>query len=273
MRFSKKLFLAIRSFTSRRLKVLAYHGVTSSAASFYNVSTGQFREQMSVLKERNYRVLPLREAVERLYSNRLDKKSIVLTFDDAHESIIDNAVPCLLELGFPASVFVPTSRLGPSDASWGKDKKNNTLDWDQLASLPNSGIDIHSHSVSHVDLTALDSRQLEYELRHSLETLRGRFGDGDYYLAYPFGRKNQNVVSMARTVRYKGAFGFGSVLSNWRQTDPYRLKREAVLATTTIGQFRRKIDASYDLIRCLRVHPALELKRLIERLAAKSGGE
>ena len=273
MRFSKKLLSAIRSFTNRRLKVLAYHGVTSSAPSLYNVSTGQFREQMSVLKERNYRVLPLCEAVERLYSNRLDKKSIVLTFDDANESIIDNAVPCLLELGFPASVFVPTGRVGANDVSWRKDKKNNTLDWDRLASLPNRGIDIHSHSVSHVDLTALDSRQLEYELRHSLETLRGRFGDSDYYLSYPFGRKNQNVASMARTVGYKGAFGFGAVLSNWRQTNPYQLKRETILATTTIGQFKRKIDTSYDLIRCLRVHPAQELKRLVERITSKLGGE
>ncbi len=273
MRFSKKVFLAIRSFASRRLKVLAYHGVTSGAPRFYDVSKRQFREQMRLLKEGNYRVLPLCEAVERLYSNRLDKKSIVLTFDDAHESIIDNAVPCLLELGFPASVFVPTSRPGPGDASSGKDKKNNTLDWDQLGSLPDCGIDIHSHSVSHVDLTALDSRQLEYELRHSLETLRGRFGDSDYYLAYPFGRKNQDVASMAKTVRYKGAFGFGAVLSNWRQTDPYQLKRETVLATTTIEQFKRKIDTSYDLIRSLRVHPAQELKRLLEKSTAKLGGE
>jgi peptidoglycan/xylan/chitin deacetylase (PgdA/CDA1 family) len=196
-----------------------------------------------------------------------------LTFDDARESIIENAVPCLLELGFPASIFVPTGWPGPIDTFSRGDKKNRTLDWDQLSSLPKNGIDIHSHSVNHVDLTALDLKQLEYELRHSLETLRFRFGDRDYYLAYPFARKNQNVLDMARTVQYKGAFGFGAVLSNWRQTNPYQLKREAVLSTTTIEEFKRKIDTSYDLIRSLRIHPAQQLERLLEKLTAKLGGK
>jgi len=269
VRFSKKVFLAIRNFASRRLKVLAYHGVTSSAPSFYDVSNRQFREQMCLLKEGNYRVLPLCEAVERLYSNRLDKKSIVLTFDDAFKSVMENAVPCLLEFGFPASIFVPTGRAAPSNTSSESDKKNHTLDWAQLSSLPKHAFEIHSHSVSHVDLTALNLKQLEYELRHSLEMLRFHFGDRDYYLAYPFGAKNQNVLDMARTVRYKGAFGFGAVLSNWRQTDPYQLKRESILSTTTIEEFKRKIDTSYDLIRSLRVHPAQESKRLLGKLTAK----
>lgn len=200
VRFSKKVFLAIRSFASRRLKVLAYHGVTSSAPEYYDVSKKQFREQMCLLKEGNYRVLPLCEAVERLYSDRLDKKSIVLTFDDAHESIMENAVPCLLELGLPASIFVPTGRARPINTFSGGNKKTHSLDWAQLSSLSKHAFEIHSHSVSHVNLTVLNSKQLEYELRHSLEMLRFHFGDRDYYLAYPFGAKNQNVLDMARAV-------------------------------------------------------------------------
>ncbi len=273
MKFTKQVFQAVRSFAHRRLKVLVYHGVTLSVSNMYEVSKRQFRKQMFLLKEKHYRVLPLCEAVERLYSDCLDKKSIVLTFDDAHESIMENAVPCLLELGFPACIFVPTGRPAPNDTCSRPDKKDHTLSWAQLSSLSKDGIAIHSHSVSHVDLTALDLRQLEYELRHSLDTLRFHFGDSDYYLAYPFGRKNQDVSDMARTVQYKGAFGFGAVLSNWRKTDAYQLKREAVLSTTTIDEFKRKIDTSYDIIRSLRVHPAQELEWLFEKLTVKLSGK
>ena len=262
MRFSKKAFMAICSFVSRRLKVLAYHGVTSGKPNMYDVSKEQFREQMFLLKENRYRVLPLCRAIDRLYNGSLEKKSVILTFDDAHESIMDNAVPCLLELGFPASVFVPTGRADKIGECGRREERHPTLDWDQLSELYRRGIDIHSHSVSHVDLAALNLRQLEYELRHSLEMLRSRFGDGDYYLAYPFGMQNQDVSDMARSVGYKGAFGFGATLSNWWRTDRYQLRRVAVLSTTTIGEFKRKINSLYDPIRFLGVHSGRQVKRL-----------
>ena len=228
---------------------------------------------MFLLKEEGYHVLPLCRAIERMYNDSLEKNSIVITFDDGPESILENAVSCLLELYFPASIFVPTGLPGQIVTAAHGNKRKRVLDWDQLALLHKNGIDIHSHSVSHKDLTTLGLEQLEYELRHSLETMRLHFGDRDYYLAYPFGMVNQDVLDMVRTVEYKGAFCFGNVLSNWRHTDAYQLKRERVLSTTTIQQFHRKIDTSYDLIRFAHVHSAHQLERLLKMITSKVGAK
>ncbi len=80
------------------------------------------------------------------------------------------------------------------------------LDWDDLARLADAGIDIESHGASHAILTGLPDEAVERELRTAraqlLERGHGRHG----LLAYPSGRYDERVRSIAGRLGHAGAF-------------------------------------------------------------------
>jgi peptidoglycan/xylan/chitin deacetylase (PgdA/CDA1 family) len=64
-----------------------------------------FSAQMDMIG-RNFRVLPLREAVQRLRSGSLPARSVCITFDDGYANNCDVALPILKARSIPATVFV-----------------------------------------------------------------------------------------------------------------------------------------------------------------------
>lgn len=95
-----------------RLLILCYHGVSIddehrwSPQFFMNPEL--FEERLTMLKEGGYTVLPLGDAVERLYANTLPERSVCLTFDDGLFDFQARAFPLLQQYGFPATVYLTT---------------------------------------------------------------------------------------------------------------------------------------------------------------------
>jgi peptidoglycan/xylan/chitin deacetylase (PgdA/CDA1 family) len=58
------------------------------------------------------RVLPLSEAVERLFSTSLPPRAACITFDDGYANNLTNAAPILAARQLPATVFVSTGFIG-----------------------------------------------------------------------------------------------------------------------------------------------------------------
>lgn len=63
---------------------------------------------MQLLKDSNCTVLPLAEAVRRLYSQDLPERCVALTFDDGNHDFYSGAWPILREFGFPVTVYLST---------------------------------------------------------------------------------------------------------------------------------------------------------------------
>src|SRR4029453_9293701 len=57
-------------------------------------------------------VLPLAEAVERLYAGTLPPRAACITFDDGYRNNLTVAAPILRARGLPATVFVSTGYIG-----------------------------------------------------------------------------------------------------------------------------------------------------------------
>src|SRR5262245_35371084 len=68
----------------QRLVILAYHGVALSDEHLFNgsmfVPADFFRDRLELLRKSRSVVLPLGEAVERLYANGLPDRAVVITF-------------------------------------------------------------------------------------------------------------------------------------------------------------------------------------------------
>ena len=95
-----------------RLLILAYHGISLEDEHEWDpalfMEQGVFRRRLQLLRKWNCSVLPLGEAVERLYAGTLPENAVVLTFDDGFYNFYKAAQPILREFNFPATVYVTT---------------------------------------------------------------------------------------------------------------------------------------------------------------------
>lgn len=256
-----KALKGITSLLKPRFKIITYHGVPKSNPEDYEISLENFTNQMAYLSDEGYNVIPLHQAFLRLYNGTIGSKTVVITFDDGHESIWDNAIPILKQYSFPSTIFIPTGLVGKIDnTSEFRGLPRKISNWDTiLENYNNKGVSIGGHSVSHCNLCNLTNQELEEEIHASYEALSNQLGHNNYYFAYPFGLLNDNVKKTLENSKYCGALCFGSVLSNSQNTDPYLLKREKILSTTTITDFSKIIDINSDLPRAIK---ALQKKYL-----------
>lgn len=96
----------------QRLLILAYHGISVGDEHLWNSSqympADVLRARFELLKKSNCAVLPLDEAVERLYANDLPDRAVVITFDDGTSDFYRRAFPVIQEFGFPVTLYLTT---------------------------------------------------------------------------------------------------------------------------------------------------------------------
>ncbi|MCA1636366.1 MAG: polysaccharide deacetylase family protein [Acidobacteria bacterium] len=96
----------------RRLLILAYHGVSLDDEHLWDGSmympAEMFRERMRLLRDSGATVLPLGEALARLYADDLPERSVALTFDDGAHDFAARAFPIIEEFGLPVTLYLTT---------------------------------------------------------------------------------------------------------------------------------------------------------------------
>jgi hypothetical protein len=95
-----------------RLLILAYHGISLSDEHLWDgsqfMAADVFRARMRTLKASGCSVLPLGQAVARLYAGELPERSVAITFDDGTSDFHRLAFPVLEEFGFPVTLYLTT---------------------------------------------------------------------------------------------------------------------------------------------------------------------
>lgn len=201
--------------------VLLYHDIVERFESekhhHSTLTTDQLREQLRMLKEHGFRIIPMKSFVRFMLEGKpVPANAVVLTFDDGYESFYKAAFPVLQEFGVPASNFV----VGISSDLFNPDAEPH-LTWDQMRELQAKGMEFYSHTY---DLhryvrtdpqgqvgPALTSRlYLEQKKRQETDTefrkriaadlnfmekrLRQELGAQPKLLAFPFGSYDEAVV-------------------------------------------------------------------------------
>ena len=96
----------------QRLLILAYHGVSTDDQHLWNgsmyMSPEMFRARLETIVKSGCAVLPLAEAIARLYANDLADRSVAITFDDGNVDFKERAFPLLKEFGFPSTLYLTT---------------------------------------------------------------------------------------------------------------------------------------------------------------------
>jgi peptidoglycan/xylan/chitin deacetylase (PgdA/CDA1 family) len=158
---------------------------------------------MQYLQDNQFTVWPLSRTLTYLTSGKaLPPKTLVLTFDDAYDSVYRAALPVLKEKGWPFTVFV-TSRYVDEGYS-------NYMSWQQLRKIQEFGGEIANHSRTHAHLVRRQSGETEgqwrlritNEITQAQVALQQHVGSPIRVFAYPYGEYSTDVKSILRELGY-----------------------------------------------------------------------
>ncbi len=175
--------------------VLYYHSVPHRYQA-------QFEEQMRMIARRARPV-----ALKNLNQLPAHRHSVAITFDDALESFAENAVPVLLRLGIPATVFAVTDVLGTKPA-WGASyytPEERVMSVERLRGLPEL-ISVGSHTLTHPDLVGLSSEAAAREITQSRAKLELMLQRPVPWFCFPYGAFNDSTIRLCREAGYEQAF-------------------------------------------------------------------
>lgn len=233
--------------TAQRIPVLMYHrvGEPDHAHDIYCIRPDRFAAQMRSLSKNGYSAVSIEDFDAWRHGTKpLPPGAFVLTFDDGFTGVRDYAAPLLHEMGWPATVFLVTGKLG-GDSNWQVTvdqpmRPHRLMDQAQLRELLTQGFSLHSHSVNHHDLTKLDEAELLQDLLESREAVACLSGQPAAYLAYPYGRHDDRVRALAKRAGFVAAFSVESGF-NRPDGDDFRIRRLDVFGTDTPAMLLRKI--------------------------------
>lgn len=220
--------------------VLMYHSVVpgkGSPAWPWAVSMERFRSQLDFLRDHGWRTVTLQNLVKGSTTN--SPRTIVITFDDGYA---DNflAYEELVRRDMVASWFVVTGSIGNMPKWRDQGQPNETvLNVDQLKIMGQTGMEIGSHTASHLRLPKLDDQSLAAELNYSKTTLEDLLGHEISGFAYPYGAWDARCAQAVRQAGYRYAC---TTQSGWALRDNvYQIRRLTVYNRDTTSMLARKL--------------------------------
>lgn len=181
--------------------ILMYHGVADVAEDPYQlyVTPSRFAEQMTWLKRHGLRGVGIGALVDAVRAGR-ERGLVGISFDDGYVSVLESAFPELLRHGFTATMFIISDRLGGTN-EWDEGPVRQLMSADQVRELAAAGMEIGSHSSTHVRLSRVGADRLEAEVSGSRASLGELMGVPIRGFAYPWGA---NDAAARRAVRNAG---------------------------------------------------------------------
>lgn len=217
----------------RPVPILMYHVIGPRPAGAplpeLYVSRTDFARELRWLASHGYRAVTLHDVHEYWHGRlALPRKPVVLTFDDGYRGDFTIADPLLRTRGWPGVLNLEVAHVVHGD-----------LTPRMIRRLLAHGWELASHTLTHPDLTALDSRRLEHEVAGSRRWLRRRFGVDVDFFCYPSGRYDQRVIAAVRASGYLGATTTEPGLA--RRAGPFTLNRIRIDASDGVHGLAEKL--------------------------------
>lgn len=263
---------------SRRLAVLAYHGVDDAE---------RFAQHLDVVHS-VANAVTLEDALAGIEGRAaLPRRAVLITFDDGHRSVLETGLPLLRERGLPAAAFVVAGLIGSDRPFWwtevirlaeqggrvsdlpqaspqdlvralkrvadpqrrealeelrrgasGPAAPMAQLSGEDLRTLESGGVAIGNHTWSHPCLSRCTEEVCRSEIGDAHDRLSDLLGHGPTAFAYPDGDRDARAAAVLRDLGYRAAFLFDHRLSPQRPHDPYAVSRLRVNSSTTLDRFR-----------------------------------
>jgi peptidoglycan/xylan/chitin deacetylase (PgdA/CDA1 family) len=233
-----------------RVVVLAYHAIrdlrTDAVLSEYGVRPEQLEAHLDGLGRAGWRFVSLEALIAWLDAETpLAPRSVLVTFDDAYDDLLDVADRILRARGIPAVTFVVAGKIGQTndwDASLGG-RSLPLLDVAGLRAVRAAGVAVGSHGMTHRRLVDLATADVVQELQESAEELASLGNGRPRAFSYPYGLWSNEVAAAVRESGYEVAFAIdpGAVSRRGRYWQP----RIEVRASDTPRSLRLKVATAH----------------------------
>jgi peptidoglycan/xylan/chitin deacetylase (PgdA/CDA1 family) len=215
--------------------ILLYHHVEGQEFNNrYTVSIPDFRTQMETLSEMGYTTISLSLFLDALLEGaELPEKPILISFDDGHRSVYENAFPIMKEFNFTGVFYIVANRLGGVE---------NFVDVKELNEMMDAGWDVGSHGFSHIDLT-LAHDSVANEIGESKSRLSNALSTQILTFAYPFGTIDPFLAQKVNDYGYRAGMGLGTNITHmWRNL--FYLERIEIYGNYSLDEFITRISAN-----------------------------
>lgn len=242
-------FLCFVRDTATGIPVLNYHQINDKDHNALTVPVADFEREMAYLKADGYTSITPEQLSDHLkYGKPLPEKPVMITFDDGYRDNYTNAFPILQKYGFTASIFLVSDFM---------DRFDNYLTWKQVQEMSEAGINMESHTLSHVELAGLPHDELYKQLMGGKLATEWKTLRFVKYMAYPCGNMDEAAMTAVKDCGYEGGFTVRyDLVHSW--DDAYEMPRVPIFGNVQGSFLRFK----------LRLHGAALFGRL-ERLRAQ----
>ena len=259
------------------LTILCYHEIADPADALtpaYAVTPTNFLRQMDWLRNHGYRFVGIDDLLASRRGLRpLPSRAVLVTFDDAYQSVYVHAWPVLRMFRIPAVVSVVGSWLEPKERIDFDGKpvaRAAMISWEALREMARSGlVEVGSHSwdlhrgipanpQGNLEPAAVSRRWLPDRNRHedeaayrarteadlvrSIADIRKRTGKAPRLIAWPYGRFNETTVRIAERLGFKVGLTLEDGVNDPERTPLMSLRRLIVERELTLPGFAKELD-------------------------------
>ena len=186
-----------------RVPVLTYHRIAprteiGNSLPGLVLSPQIFESHMRALQKDGWRTVTAATLADHIQRGvRLPKKTMVITIDDGRDDGYTYALPILQRLGFVATFYVITGRIG----------RARYLTVPQLQTMALAGMEIANHTLSHTgnNKNGTYAYYLD-QVRVAQEQLTEWLGAPPVTFAYPFGLHPKNLIRAVSNTGLRLAF-------------------------------------------------------------------
>lgn len=203
------------------------YAIKLPSALFLN--TLDFKRQMTYLVEQDFHFLTMQE-IKDYYENdaQLPEKSILISFDDAYQSLYKTAYPILKDLRIPATLFLISGWVFDQVDDFNP-KSSQVMSWSELEAMSDVfELANHTHNLHNLIQPGINGVMAASfdELKTDLETCKPYVKHQDTF-AYPFGFYDEQLVERLSSLGFKYAFTT-KVGSNLKETPTLELNRALI---------------------------------------------
>jgi len=235
------------------LPILMYHRVSDRTEGRHpyfetNISAAALDRHLQYLYTHQFRSASLSHLQELPPRQPVEKRRVVITFDDAFQSFYTDALPLLGKYGFGAILFVPSGLVGKAQTVLGPEP---IMTWAQIGEAHQQGVEIGSHTVNHWNLYRADPAVLKTEIKNSKAEIEDHLGESIRSFAYPyaFPEHDRHFCNYLSRLLEEAGYEHGVSTSIGRakaEDNRFFLPRLPVNSHDDLDLFAAKLDGYYD---------------------------
>lgn len=216
------------------IPILMYHEIDilpKDGPTGLYVSQQNLQNQLDALKEEGYHTITMDQLYDHWENNvPIPSKPIVLSFDDGYGSHYNFASVELSKRGMTGTFYIISSQVDVDQIRTAK----------RLKEMYEEGMEIGSHTVTHIDARYSSNRKIAEEYKESKEFLEKVIGSEISHFCYPIGAATSYAKEVLKELGYKTAVKTAFGKANQSQ-GLYDLRRIRIDYHDSVRGFLNKI--------------------------------